>query len=405
VLFIVVSSSVRLWVRLVVLAASLAWGAVLLTNSPSLFLPYSLALLVIALIALGITVVVELIVHLIARAIEGAHNRTWVVVWGWIGCLGVPFALSALADTVSHAAGQPRPTDATLLAYFLSFATAVVAGARWVSRQRSTLNPRYPRTAYPSARAARGILAGVAVLTAAGYLTAFVLAGRVATARTPELVSEHVFTAPPSQELSPPGTFRAEVDRAISSKVARSQSAWNDGQRQWAMAVAECRKLINTRAPALSAADKAYAHGKLASALMGRGDYGAAIREVMEAVALEPDSAYYRNQLAWSLCLSGRYKEALPHARVAAARAPRDADIWDTRAHAAYGAAEWEDAVRAWSNTLRIKPNFFSDPAHFDCEEDIAHYEEAKRRIAREAVQPREVPPAAPLPKAPPRSG
>ncbi len=119
---------------------------------------------------------------------------------------------------------------------------------------------------------------------------------------------------------------RAEVEEALREDPAQPQAIESRARLEKATAV-----------PALRAAVTARPRDWRAWALLGaalHGEAEAAEKEaaLRKAVALEPDSAWAQNDLAWALAVAKRPREALPFANRAVDLAPWDPSAIDTLA-------------------------------------------------------------------------
>ena len=113
-----------------------------------------------------------------------------------------------------------------------------------------------------------------------------------------------------------------------------------------------------------------------------------AIEQLREAVRLSPDSAEYRNNLAWYLVRAERFEEALPEARRAVELEPTSPGIRDTLAHAAFGTSSWREAAEAWEKILEIEPTYYEKNEDPLCGEDGERLKEARTKASLEGGEP-----------------
>jgi cytochrome c-type biogenesis protein CcmH/NrfG len=138
--------------------------------------------------------------------------------------------------------------------------------------------------------------------------------------------------------------------------------------------------------------DSAKLHGELGDALERVGDLGSASVEFRLAVERDPQNPQFRNSLAWTLCLQGRYDDALPHAREADRQKPNDWAIKDTLAHAEFGTKNYDRAVAAWEAALTAKPQYMHDIQYIDCRNDKRHLESARSKVRESSKKPASTP-------------
>jgi tetratricopeptide (TPR) repeat protein len=112
---------------------------------------------------------------------------------------------------------------------------------------------------------------------------------------------------------------------------------------------------------------------ELANALRTVGDLPSAVVEYRGLLVKEPRNSKYLQNLAWTLCLLGRYTEALPHAQASIRLSPDDFDARDTLAHACYGVGLYGLAADTWSALLRIRPGYPKERDRLDCSLDQSH--------------------------------
>jgi Flp pilus assembly protein TadD len=131
----------------------------------------------------------------------------------------------------------------------------------------------------------------------------------------------------------------------------------------------------------------AVAHGNLAHALEGQGQFDEAIQHYEAALRLEPPSAEAHNNLAHALAARGRLDEAIQHSEEALRIAPESAEAHYNLAVAEAGGGQTEAAIQHYEQALRLEPDLAQ--AHNNLaialvgrgriDEAVQHYEAALR--------------------------
>jgi tetratricopeptide (TPR) repeat protein len=130
--------------------------------------------------------------------------------------------------------------------------------------------------------------------------------------------------------------------------------------------------LGNTAADAFAKAESSRRYGQIKDAISA---YSLAVQK-------SPGNPVYQSALAKQLYLAGQFRDALPHAKEAARLAPQDYQAWQTLAHAAQGLREWDEAVHAWEQLVKVHPRYFEENKTGAGAQDQALYAEAKRNAA-----------------------
>ena len=124
---------------------------------------------------------------------------------------------------------------------------------------------------------------------------------------------------------------------------------------------------------------------------VGRHDDSIVVRE--RVVELTPDNSARLNNLAWEIVIAtkgrapsateGLRETALAAARKAAKLSDRkNVNTLDTLAHAEYDTSHFSEAVQAWEEVLRLKPNYYQPPADPFCADDLKLLADARLKSA-----------------------
>ena len=163
-----------------------------------------------------------------------------------------------------------------------------------------------------------------------------------------------------------------------------------DYANQWSESPERSKRMHSELAhQAVSLDDQdSFAHVQLGMAYLWKGEHEMAIAEGEKAIALDPNFAHARFDLAWFLHYAGRQKETLDVLDEAARLDPHFPDVvLQLRALAYFQLGRYEDAVATLKRRLTRNPN--SDAAHVllaACYGHLHRFEEAQAEW-REALR------------------
>lgn len=313
--------------------------------------------------------VIDRFVTLALRS-ESPVSRTGI--WPWALMMSAPFLYAAIVANSSF--GGYLFSDfswLSILSIALSFLVVVIAVARSRIRISTAAVDEIPRR--PS-HWSRGICLLIFATTMARFgwekWEAYQAAQLVAT-------SSHESVTIPS-----PSTVQEAVPTPIDPHAqALEEARLHLSESRWPDAISAYQHALEI------GPESASVRSELANVFAKANDLDGAIRESRRAVSIDRENAKYQNSLAWNLCLMGRYKEALPHARKSVSLRPDAANL-DTLAHAAYGTENWYEAVLAWRamSTYGNTPTFLTGD---HCNDDQVHYEDALRRVNEDETNQR----------------